>query len=246
DVSTAFLWAMIDHMGTFGGVLADASNLPYNRLFGKILPGAISVANVVVNWSSTNPAAYGTSLQGLAAFNNVISLAGLANSTFINPGYFVTAYVGPMLAMITQMLGNLQMRLIKLNDDAAEILGSPLYIGSEPGGKELWNYMVTAVHAGTKADIPGPSGTVYDYFDNFSDRFDQFNQHKYDADLKSYKQGQRTDLPTRPAEMPTESSWLIFSQLDASAFPTWLYYNRSLVWTVLYGSRNPATAKPIP
>ncbi|ACK72668.1 hypothetical protein PCC7424_4301 [Gloeothece citriformis PCC 7424] len=246
DGSTAFLWSMTDHLFTFAGALSSAAENPYYLAAGKIIPGAVTVANVIVNWSSSNPAMFGTSLEGLAALNNVISLGGALNSFVINPGYIVTAYIGPMVNTISQMLGKLQMQLIETNDQASEILGSPLYIGAEPGGSKMWNYMVRAMQASSSAHISPPSGDVYDYFDKFRERFDTFNQQKYQGEMKSYKANNyQGEKPLSPDEIPTESSWIIFSEVNPKQFPRWLYYNRDMVWTVLYGSRDPSKAKLI-
>jgi len=245
ESSSSFLWAMTDHLFTFGGTLADAMELPYNRLH-TLIPAAVSLANVVVNWSATSPAMEGTALEGLAALNNVVSLGGAANSLFINPGYIVTSYVGPMLSAITKMLGKLQTQLIEKNDDATAILGSPMYIGAEPGGKSMWNYMVSAMRASSARAVPTPTGSVYDYFDKFSDRFDEFNQAKHQGAMQNYRAGTRgSRRPSDPGEIPTRSTYILFSEVDPERFPRWLYGNRQLVWTSLYGSRDPQRAQPI-
>lgn len=240
DETSGFLWTMIDHLGTFSGELTGAMQVPYTvAIAGKVIPGAITVANVVVNWQQNTPATTGTAFEGLAPLNNIVSLGGAANSFFVNPAYILTAYIGPMLSAITILLGRLQMQLIENNDEATAVLHHPLYIGAEPGGREMWNYMVEAMHASSRFEIAPPSGNVYDYFDDYSDRFDDFNSNKAQSE-------QQSGSATGNAEtIPTESSWLIFSQLDAESFPGWLYSNRETVWTLLYGSRDAEQAQTI-
>lgn len=240
DETSAFLWSMVDHLGTFSGELIGAMKVPYTvGLAGKVIPGTITVANVVVNWSKNTPATTGTALEGMTHLNNIISLGGAANSFFVNPAYIVTAYIGPMLSAITILLGRLQMQLIRKNDEATEILNHPLYIGAEPGGKEMWNYMVDAMHASSQAEIDSPSGDVYNYFDEYRDRFDAFNKKKAEGERKT------EPLTPNPETIPTEASWLIFSEVDPEKFPEWLFTNRKFVWTLLYGSRGYEKAEKI-
>jgi hypothetical protein len=245
DLTSSFLWTMTDHLFTFSGSLADAMDLPYTQAlaFGKVIPGAVTLANVVVNWSSKSPAIMGSALEGIADLNNVVSIAGAANSFIVNPAYLVTAYVGPMLSAITGMLGKLQTQLIERNDEAAAFLGKPLYIGAEPGGAAMWDYMVTAMRATRASDIPRPSGGVFKYFDKFRTRFDEAGKAKYAGELESYKSGERTEFPTKPGAIPTESSYLVFTDVNADKFPDWLFVNRQMVWTLLYGARDPKGAK---
>jgi hypothetical protein len=244
DSDTAFLWTMADTLSDFAGEILGAMELPYMQaLAGSFLTNAVTVANVIVNWSSQSPMLMGSALQGLPALSNMVSLGGAANSFFINPAYLVTAYIGPMLNAITGMLGKLQAQLIENNDVAADFLGMPLNIGAEPGGEAMWNYMVTAMQASSAADIPRPSGGVFDYFDEFRERFDEFGASKYKGELESYKSGDRDEFPTKPGEIPTESSWLIFTDVNDEKFPAWLLRNRQMVWTLLYGARDPKKAK---
>jgi hypothetical protein len=245
DTTTAFLWTMTDHLFTFSGTVADAMQLPYMQALaaGKLIPGAVTLANVVVNWTSKSPMLMGSALEGLADLNNAVALAGAANSLFVNPGYLVTAYVGPMLNAIVGMMGKLQARLIERNDEAAAFLGVPLYINAEPGGAPLWNYMVTAMRASSSADISPPSGAIFKYFDKFRERFDEFGESKYKGELASYKSGDRDKFPTKAGAIPTESSYWVFTDVNAKKFPGWLFKNRQMVWTLLYGARDPQKAK---
>jgi hypothetical protein len=245
DPTSTFLWTMTDHLFTFGGTVADAMELPYMQALaaGKLIPGAVTLANVIVNWSSTSPMMKGSAFEGLAALNNVVSLGGAANSFFVNPGYLVTAYVGPMLGAIVSMMGKLQTQLIERNDEAAEFLGTPLYIGAEPGGEPMWNYMVTAMRASSSSEIPKPSGSIFEYFDDFREQFDEAGEAKYKGELESYKTDGRDEFPTKAGAMPTESSYLVFTDVNAKKFPAWLFKNRQMVWTLLYGARDPEKAK---
>ncbi|MCL4869430.1 MAG: hypothetical protein KJ063_10700 [Anaerolineae bacterium] len=245
DSTSGFLWAMTDHLFTFGGTLADTMDLNYIQALaaGKLIPGAVTLANVVVNWSSNNPMTQGSGFEGLATLNNVVNLGGAANSFFVNPGYLVTAYVGPMLGTIITLMGKLQTQLIERNDDAAAFLGTPLYINAEPGGAPMWNYMVTAMRASSAADISAPSGDVYKYFDKFYERFDQAGGAKYKAESDSYAAGDRKKFPVKPDNIPTERSWGVFTDVDAKKFPSWLFSNRQMVWTLLYGARDPKNSK---
>ena len=245
DPTSTFLWTMTDHLFTFSGTVADAMDLPYMQALttGKLIPGAVTLANVIVNWSSTSPMAMGSAFEGLAALNNVVSLGGAANSFFVNPGYLVTAYVGPMLGAIVSMMGKLQTQLIERNDEAAEFLGTPLYIGAEPGGEPMWNYMVTAMRASSSSEIPKPSGSIFEYFDDFREQFDEAGEAKYEGELESYKTDGRDEFPTEAGAMPTESSYLVFTDVNAKKFPGWLFKNRQMVWTLLYGARDPEKAK---
>jgi len=245
DSTSTFLWTMTDHLFTFSGTVADAMELPYMQALaaGKLIPGAVTLANVIVNWSSSSPMALGSAFEGLAALNNVVSLGGAANSFFVNPGYLVTAYVGPMLGAIVSLMGKLQTQLIERNDEAAEFLGTPLYIGAEPGGEPMWNYMVTAMRASSSSEIPKPSGPVFEYFDEVREQFDEAGEAKYEGELESYKSDGRDEFPTKAGAIPTESSYWVLTDVNAKKFPAWLFKNRQMVWTLLYGARDPEKAK---
>ncbi|MEM9990921.1 MAG: DUF4157 domain-containing protein, partial [Bacteroidota bacterium] len=230
DTDIGFLWAMSDHLFTLGGEISNLMELGYyTRMATAFVPAAISVANTAINWSRESPSTFGSGLEGLAALNNVISVGGLANSLVVNPAYIVTAYIGPMLNAVTAALGRLQQLLIERNDDAVEIIGNPLYAEAEPGGSALWNYMVETMNAQSPREIPMPSGSVYAYFDGFRNSFDEYarSQQLNSSNTDEYE------------EIPTQSSWVILSEINPSQFKGWLFDHRDTVWTLLYGSRNP-------
>jgi hypothetical protein len=190
-------------------------------LGGRLFPAAVSVANVVLNWAETSPAMAGTAFEALAPMNNVVNMGGLAHSLLGGPGSIATAYIGPMLGAVITALGKLQMRMIEKNDQWAEQFGTPIYSGAEPGGPDMWDYMVRAMRAPSPGDVPRPSGEVYEYFDDHRENFESYTGSK----------------------VPVDDDILTAADVDASEFPRWLYYNREQVWVLLYGARKAEKAK---
>jgi hypothetical protein len=223
DNTTGFLWALGDSLASLTGALIDAKAETYHFALvgGQLLPAAVSTANVVLNWATSSPAMAGTAFEALAPMNNVVNMGGLAHSLLGGPGSIATAYIGPMLGAVITALGKLQMRMIEKNDEWAEQFGRPVYSGAEPGGPEMWNYMVRAMRAPSPDDVPQPRGKVYDYFDDHREQFDSFTSSR----------------------MPTDDDILSGVDVDPAQFPRWLYYQRDQVWTLLYGAREAKKAK---
>ncbi len=223
DQTAATVWSLIDKLASLSNIAAQAAQdlNTVVRIGADLLPSAVSLANLVANWATTTPAMYGTAFEGLATLNNVVALGGAAHGFVGSPATIVAEYIGPMLSTITAMLGKLQMRMIERNDTWTEQFGTPVYVGAEPGGEEMWNYMVRTMRAPSAGDVPTPTGEVYDYFDEFRERFNEFTS--------SY--------------IPAEG--MLIQDIDKEAFPTWLYNHREQVWVMLYGSRDPKKAKPV-
>jgi hypothetical protein len=223
DNTTGFLWALGDSLASLTGAVIDAKVQNYNiaMLGGRLFPAAVSVANVALNWAETSPAMAGTAFESLAPLNNVVNMGGLAHSLLGGPGSIATAYIGPMLGAVITALGKLQMRMIERNDEWTEQFGAPLYRGAEPGGPEMWDYMVRTMKAPSPDDVPRPRGEVYKYFDDHRENFDSYTSSR----------------------MPVDDDILSGVDVDPVEFPRWLYDHRDQVWVLLYGAREASKAK---
>ncbi len=192
------------------------SELP--GLLGK----GVSVANIIVDWSSETTMTKGSGFEGMAALENTMSVAGLVMTPTMS---LFTAHIGPMLKAITALMGKLQVELIKLNDLAAEMgMDGQYYPGADPGGEPMWIFMTAVMHSGGPGGVPSPPGSVVDYFESFADKFGA-------AAKKS--------VPMDDGVLGTG----FFKNLDVKSFKAWVYNHRETVWSCLYGSRKVPTQK---
>ena len=86
----------------------------------------------------------------------------------------------------------------------------------EPGGRKMFDYMMLVMKASSSDQIRKPTGDVLEYFDDNRGDFDAGAMGKDD--------------------IPTESSWIFWSEVDASNAKYWIYQHRQDIWGMLYGS----------
>lgn len=223
DQTANTVWSLIDKLTgvvSIAGSLAEDVHAVF-KVTSDLLPKAVSLANLVSNWSTTSPAMFGTAFEGLAALNNVVALGNAAHGYVGTPFTIVAEYIGPMLSAVTALLGKLQMRMIEKNDEWAEQFGTPVYVGAEPGGEKMWNYMVRTMRAPSADDVPRPSGEVLEYFEEFRERFGEFTS----------------------SIVPTEG--MILPEINPEEFMTWIFNHREQVWISLYGERDPQKAEMV-
>jgi len=181
-----------------------------------ILGKGVSVANVIVDWSSETTMTKGSGFEGLAALENAMSVAGLVMTPTMA---LFTAHIGPMLKAITALMGKLQVQLIRLNDLAAEMgMDGQYYPGADPGGEDMWIFMSAVMHAGSAGGVPTPPGSVVEYFESFRDKIGAATQKKVPMDDGVLGTG-------------------FFQDLDTKAFKAYIFSTRDTVWSCLYGSR---------
>ena len=193
---------------------------PVDQLLRGSLPNVaskgLSVANLIINWSSETNMTRGSGFEGLAALNNAVSAMGIVATPTIA---LFTAHIGPMLSAITALLGRLQVQLIRLNDLAAEMgMDGQYYPGADPGGEPMWVFMTAVMHAGGSGGVPTPNSAIVDYFESARSQF-----------------GAAAD-----SDVPMDSGVLgtgFFQDLDVESFKAWVYSKRSTVWACLYGGR---------
>ncbi|MEE6274606.1 hypothetical protein [Georgenia wangjunii] len=231
-----FLWGVADKTQGVVTGLAGALSEEGTAIKGmsNIVSRSFSLVNLVSDWQSANPGTFGTATEGISAIRNAWAVASTGASFAGVPLDLVTGHIGPALEQIDAMLGRLSHQLREQNDDWVRFDGRPARPGVEPGGRAMWNYMVLVMHAGSSAEVPPPSGDVYDYFDTFRERFDRTTGERA-----------RGNDQARPADMPTESSWIVFDQADRSRLPGWIFRNRETIWVSLYGSRPHENARPL-
>ena len=215
------IWSVIDKLAGLGNIAGNLASeaRPLLRATTDLLPKAVSLANLVANWSTTSPAMFGTAFEVLAPLNNVVALGNAAQGYVGSPFTIVAEYIGPMLSAVTAMLGKLQIRMIERNDEWVEASGVPKYVGAEPGGEKMWNYMVRTMRAPSANDVPRPSGEVLDYFEEFRELL-----------------GEHTS-----SIVPTEG--MILQDINPEEFMVWLFNHREQVWISLYGERDPKDAE---
>lgn len=231
-----FLWGIANKSQGVITKLTGAIAEEGTRIHGinTIVSRTFSLVNLVTSWQSANPGTFGTAAEGIGAIRNAWSVGSTGASVAGVPLDLVTGHIGPALAEIDKMMGKLSQQLREQNDEWVRFDGRPARPGVEPGGKPMWNYMVQVMQAGSAAAVPVPSGGVYDYFDEFRERFDEFNRARAEGEDE-----------TTPADMPTQSSWVIFTEADPARLPGWIFRNRVMIWRSLYGSRPYDNAKQL-
>lgn len=154
--------------------------------------------------------------KGVSYATTVASAGGtlLGASAFF--GLYNNFYIGPMVSKILSQLEVLKDLLSTEQNHPLIQLGYLDLVNwdIEPGGREMFDYMMKVMKATSALEVPAPSGDVLEYFD---DNEDDFNAGAMGKD-----------------DLPTEG--LIFTSVKGSDAKYWIYKHRADVWGMLYGS----------
>lgn len=196
-----------------GGTIPPASRYTaWLSKFNKVLSGV----NFVLNYQ--DPSAAPTELgEATAALNNLTGAFGTAATLFnLAPhiGLYTSLYLGPMVSAITTQLNAILTEHLHEINTVALALGHAPVMTNEPGGAPMFNFMVPVMHASGPSDVPDVPDAVREYFMNQREAFSTGTEE----------------------ELPTESYWLFWRQMDMDRIKSWIFFHRRRIWAMLYGS----------
>ena len=187
-----------------------------------VLDNTLSVVNLITGWKAASGLA-APSTKDFMALQNALSLgttvAGLAGFGKFLPFF---SHIGPLLDGISKGWSRLVRELQKKNArwwEAREVMGedSP-HPEALPGGRQVLDYM-KRIFRRSSPPSGHPSEAVIDFFDENRDMF-----------TKAPSEVMGENWP-----IPTESSWIFWTKVAPDKLNTWVYYNRDMVWRLIYG-----------
>jgi hypothetical protein len=169
---------------------------------------AISLALTLTQDKAATELEEGARQIGAAAgiFAALVTLAELPAHIAL----YADLYLVPLTKVCVAMIGRLAEYAHEENKSWVELEGEPLNFAVEPGGKPMWDYMVSVMKAGK--DMPSMPKEVMDYF----------VEHR-----KQLAAGAHESLPVE--------GW-IWKDLDPAQASAWMTRHRKQVWAMLYGS----------
>lgn len=188
-----------------------------------VLDNTLSVVSLITGWKVTSGLT-SESEAGIAALQNAWSLSttglGLAGFAKFLPLF---SHVGPLLDGIAKGWGRVVSQLQKKNRlwwEARDVLGEELpHPAAMPGGQAVFAYMKRVFRA--SEELPGrPSDDVVDFFDK---NREMLGKAATEVMGKSW------------AKVPTKRSWIFWTKVDPDKLNRWVYYNRDMVWRLIYG-----------
>jgi Domain of unknown function (DUF4157) len=156
--------------------------------------------------------------QGMKDLNDVVSIStdlASLSSVSLPPhmSLMTTLWIKPALKVITKQIGMLVEQLSDVNRVSVAATGDLMYPGAEPGRQEMFDLMVTVMHARDAAGVPGLRDQV-----------------------KTYLYEHREKLEAGAEESVPTTGWWLWQDLDSEAARSWLFNNRRRVWAMFYGS----------
>jgi hypothetical protein len=155
--------------------------------------------------------------QGMKDLNDVVGVStdvgSVVGGLAPHMSLMTTLYIKPMLKVITAQIGRLVEDLSEVNRTSVAATGDLMYPGAEPGGQEMFDFMVAVMRADAVDQVPKIGGKVEEYF------YDQ--RDKLEA-------GAEEEVPT--------SGWWLWEDLDTGHARTWVFEHRKRVWAMFYGS----------
>jgi hypothetical protein len=164
--------------------------------------------------------------KGVAAMATAVSAGGTLLNASVGFTLYSNLYIGPMTSACLKMLARIEDMISKSTNRAwIELSRFDMVNWSlEPGGREMFDFMLQLMHASSSADVPEPRGKVDDYF---VDNEDDFN----------------AGVGSKGGELPTEG-WWFWKDTDESRVKRWAFKNRDNLWGMLYGSAKVPTGRP--
>lgn len=155
--------------------------------------------------------------QGMKDLNDVVGVSTDVGSAVggLAPhmSLISTTYIKPMLKVITAQIGRLVEDLSEVNRTSVAVTGDLMYPNAEPGGQEMFDFMVAVMRAENMGQVPPIGGKVEEYFYAQRDKLEA---------------GAEEEVPT--------SGWWLWEDLDTGQARTWVFEHRKRVWAMFYGS----------
>lgn len=161
-----------------------------------------------------SPTEFGTALNQINGVTNVFNSGGTLLGLAPHIGLYANLYLVPLTEIITKQLNQiLGKHLHDLNFGLAE-LGSSIDCSSEPGGCDVYNFMVPLMNAKNSDAMPWPMPEkVQDFFLQW-----------------------RENIQTLAgAEIPT-TGWWFWEEINEKEGKEWIFYQRQRLWAMFYGN----------
>lgn len=145
------------------------------------------------------------------AFSSLGTLANLP----VHMGLYANLYLVPSTTAIMGLMSRLTGYLQQENDIWAEVFGEPLRYGVEPGGRPMWQFMVSVMYAEDAGAVPQISDEVTEYL----------LEHREALEAGSGE------------EVPTEG-WWFWQDIHSDRARRWVFRKRDRLWAMFYGNRS--------
>jgi hypothetical protein len=172
---------------------------------------AVNLAFALTGEKKTTELEEGARWIGVAstAFASLVTLAALP----AHMALYADLYLVPMTKAIIAQLGHVTELLHEENKQWVEFSGEPLYPGAEPGGEEMFKFMVDVMHASGPEGVPALPKEVQKFL----------YEHR-----EALEAGAKEEVPT--------TGWWFWRDIDKKEAVDWVYYHRDRIWAMFYGS----------
>jgi hypothetical protein len=152
---------------------------------------------------------------GVSAMATVMSAGGTLLNASAGFTLYSNLYIGPMVSACMDMLARLEDTLSRTQNRTAIATGMFDLVRwqLEPGGRPMFDFMLTVMHAGGQDGVPTPPSSVRDYMTQMDDEF---------------------SAGVGGSELPTTGFWL-WKDVDETRVKAWAFRNRANLWGMLYG-----------
>jgi hypothetical protein len=188
---------------------------------------AFQLARAAVDLVSGSKTEMEGARKGVAAMSTVVSAGGTLLNASAGFTLYANLYIGPMTSAILSMLGKLEDQISKTTNRAWIELGRFEYVNwsLEPGGRPMFDFMLTLMRAASSSQVPEPPAAVDEYFVDNEDEFS-------------------AGVGSKGGELPTEG-WLFWEETDKSKIKRWAFKNRDHLWGMLYGAAKVPTGRAL-
>lgn len=200
---------IIDLSGKVSGVLEIAEKA--NKWYA-----AFQLARTALDLMSPDKTSSAGAMKGISAMSTVMSAGGTLLGASAGFTLYSNLYIGPMVSACLDQLKKIEDTLSRTTNRAWIQMGKFDYVNwlIEPGGKEMFDYMLRVMRASASAEIPIPRGDVNDYLVD--------NEDDFDAGI-----GGKDGMPM------TGHLW--WRDTDDDTIRQWLFRHRKDMWAMLYG-----------
>jgi hypothetical protein len=155
--------------------------------------------------------------KGVKGMATVASAGGTLLNASMGFSLYNNIYIGPMVDACLAQIEKITDLLSKGPNRTYISLGQFDLVNwdIEPGGRAVFDYMLMVMQAGEPSAVGMPSPAVAKYLIE--------NRSDLNAGLRNQD------------DLPTESSWIFWREIDGRKVGPWLFANRTDVWAMLYG-----------
>ena len=184
------------------------------------LSRAFQFMNVILGWNFTGELD-SASQEAFDDLQNGFALLMTAASFTAAAAYLpLFGHIPILLGEISKLYDKLVEAIREHNTVMWEELGMKGVCSEEPGGCETLDYMISVFEAGSWENVTVPPEGVAGFFVSRREMFNAVGTEVMET-----------------GEVPTESSWLLFTEIDEESFTPWVYFNREWIWRLIYGDR---------